>query len=100
MSDAHGRFRSQLAAHLAEVGVAGDSGQVPEEDEEQVLTIQKRRQPDGSPIRPQEGEVGSGVAEGHFLTFSSLKEVMAVIDCILDRIRFSTSFQNPHAKPR
>ena len=60
----------------------------------------ERRQPDGSPIRPQEGEIGSGVAGGHFLTFSSLTEVMAEIDCILDRIRFATSFQNPHAKPR
>ena len=53
--------------HLAEVGVAGDSGQVPEEDQQKKLAIQKRRQPDGSPIRPQEGEVGQRCRRGSLL---------------------------------
>ena len=59
--------------HLAEVGVARDSGEVAEEDEKEELAVEKRRQPDGSAVRPQEGEVGSRIAGGHFLTFPSVR---------------------------
>ena len=69
--DGASRGRELVAGgiHLAEVGVARDSGEVAEEDEQKELAIEKRREPDGSPVRPQEGEVGGGVAGGHFLTF-------------------------------
>ena len=63
--------------HLAEVGVAGDSDQVAEEDEQEVFAIEKRRQPDAFAIRPQEGEVRGNVAGGHFLSFSSWKVIGA-----------------------
>ena len=61
--------------HLAEVGIAGDSGQVAQEDKEQEVTIDKLRQPDGGFVRTQKGELGSNIAGGHFLSFSRRKVI-------------------------
>jgi hypothetical protein len=59
------------------VGIARDSGQVAEEDKEKVVAIEERRQPDGGSVRPQEGEIGSKVAGGHFVSFSRRKVIGA-----------------------
>jgi len=68
---ARGREPVAGGVHLAEVGVARDSGEVAEEDEEEELAVEERREPDGRPVRPEEREVGRRVAGLHFFTFSS-----------------------------
>lgn len=70
-----------------------------EEDEEKELAIEKCREPDGNPIRAQEGEIGCGVAGDHFSTFSR-QNVTGASSRTLVRSWLATPFQNPQANPR
>lgn len=67
------RRRERVAGriHLAEVGIARDSREVPQKHEQQELAIEKRRQPDGQSVRLQEREVETRQCRIHSFTLSS-----------------------------
>jgi hypothetical protein len=53
------------SVHLAEVGIAGDSGEMPEKDQQEEFTVEEHRQLDRSAVGLEECEVRCEFASGH-----------------------------------